>query len=138
MVVLDAVVATEGAGFTVIISVCVPVPEAFVAVCVTVYVPAVFHTTPVAFWVVAEAGVPPGNVHDQLVGLLVELSVKLTGAPAQTVVVLAVNAALGNAIGVELVQLAFHPAPTVAQSERNSKVNDDPLDVIVPGFCVPV
>jgi hypothetical protein len=92
-----AVVVTEGAGFTVITSVCVPVPDPFVAVCVTVYVPAVFHTTPVTFCVVADAGVPLGNVHDQLVGLLVELSVKLTGAPAQIVVVLAVNAAFGNA-----------------------------------------
>ena len=97
IVVFVAVVVTDGAGFTVITSVCVPVPDAFVAVCVTVYVPAVFHTTPVTFCVVAEAGVPLGNVHDQLVGLLLELSVKLTGVPAQTVVVLAVNAALGKA-----------------------------------------
>lgn len=72
-------------------------PEALVAVCVTVYVPAVFHTTPVTFCVVAVAGVPLGNVHDQLVGLLFELSVKFTGEPAQTVVVLAVKAAFGKA-----------------------------------------
>lgn len=51
----------------------------------------------VAFCVVAEAGVPPGNVHVQLVGLLVELSVNVTAVPAHTVVVLAVNAAFGRA-----------------------------------------
>lgn len=49
IVVFVAVVVTEGAGFTVITSVCVPVPEPFVAVCVTVYVPAVFQITPVTF-----------------------------------------------------------------------------------------
>jgi hypothetical protein len=79
------------------VCVVVPVPLPFVAVWVTVYVPAVFQTTLATFCVVAEAGVPLGNVHVQLVGLFVELSVKLTGVPAHTDVALAVKVALGRA-----------------------------------------
>lgn len=56
-----------------------------------------FQTTLATFCVVADAGVPLGNVHVQLVGLFVELSVKLTAVPAQTEVALAVNVALGSA-----------------------------------------
>lgn len=94
------VVVTVGSAFTVITCVVVPVPAAFVAVCVTVYVPGVFHTTPVTFCVVAEAGVPLGNVHVQLVGPPLEVEVKLTGVPAQTVAALAVNVAEGSAAAV--------------------------------------
>lgn len=64
--------------------------------CVTVYVPAVFQTTLATFCVVAVAGVPLGNVHDHVVGLFVEVLVKLTAVPVQTVVALAVNVALGS------------------------------------------
>lgn len=96
-VVGDDVAVTVGVGRTVMVCVVVPVPFAFVAVCVTVYVPAVFHTTLATFCVVAFAGVPLGNVHVHVVGLFVELSVKLTGVPRHTEVALAVNAALGNA-----------------------------------------
>ena len=64
------------------------------------YVPAVFHTTPVTFCVVADAGVPLGKVQFHVVGLLVEASVKFTGVPAQTLVALAVNAAFGKAAAV--------------------------------------
>ena len=78
----------------------VPVPFPFVAVWVTVYVPAVFQTTLATFCVVAVAGVPLGNVQVQDVGVLLELSVKLTGVPAHTVVALAVNTAFGNAAAV--------------------------------------
>lgn len=65
------------------------------------YVPAVFHTTLATFCVVAVAGVPLGKVQLHVVGAFVEVLVKLTGAPAQTVVALAVNVALGRA-GVEV------------------------------------
>jgi hypothetical protein len=61
----------------------------------------VFQTTLATFCVVAVAGVPLGNVHDQVVGLFVDVLVKLTGVPVQTVVALAVNVALGNA-GVDV------------------------------------
>ena len=92
----DVVVVTFGLARTVMTMVCVPVPLALVAVCVTVYVPAVFQITDATFCVVAEAGVPLGNVHVHDVGLFVELSVKLTGVPEHTVELLALNAAFGN------------------------------------------
>lgn len=97
IIAFDAVAVTVGAAFTVITCVVVPVPLPLVAVCVTVYVPAVFQTTLATFCVVAVAGVPLGNVHDHEVGLFVEVLVKLTGVPVQTVVALAVNVALGKA-----------------------------------------
>jgi hypothetical protein len=49
----------------------------------------------VGFCTVELVGVPPGNDHDQLVGLLVLLSVKLMQEFLQKVVALAVNAATG-------------------------------------------
>lgn len=65
------------------------------------YVPAVFQTTLATFCVVAVAGVPLGNVQDHVVGLFVEVLVKLTAVPVHTEVALAVNVALGNA-GVDV------------------------------------
>ena len=100
IVVVPEVAVTVGFAFTVITIVCVPVPLALVAVCVTVYVPAVFQTTLATFCVVADAGVPLGNVQVHEVGLLFELSVKLIGVPAQMVVALAVNAPFGIAATV--------------------------------------
>jgi len=105
MVALEAVAVTVGDAITVITCVVVPVPLRLVAVYVTVYVPAVFQTTPVTFCVVADGGVPLGKVHVQDVGLFVEASVKLTGVPAQTVVALAVNVATGGSAEVVLVIL---------------------------------
>ena len=113
MVPAVVVVVTVGNAVTVITCVVVPVPDPFVAVCVTVYVPAVFQTTPVTFCNVDEAGVPLGNVQVQLVGLFVEPSVKLTGVPAQTVVALAVNVADGSveAVPVMLMLSTYSACP---------------------------
>lgn len=96
MVAFVVVVATVGSAFTVITTVELLLPLPFVAVCVTVYVPAVFHTTPVTFCVVAVPGDPLGNVQLHEVGLPVDASVKFTGVPAQTVVALAVKADVGG------------------------------------------
>jgi len=96
-VALVTVLVTVGNAFTVITCVVVPVPLMLVAVCVTVYVPGVFQTTLATFCVVAVGGVPLGNVQVQLVGPPLDVLVKLNGVPAQTVVALAVNVALGNA-----------------------------------------
>jgi hypothetical protein len=100
MVVVGEVAVTVGLASTVMVCVVVPVPFALVAVCDTVYVPAVFQTTLATFCVVALAGVPLGNVHVQLVGVAVDVLVKLTGVPAHTDVELAVNVALGSAEAV--------------------------------------
>lgn len=100
MVVVGEVAVTVGVASTVMVCVVVPVPLPLVAVCVTVYVPAVFHTTLATFCVVALAGVPLGNVHVQLVGVAVDVLVKLTGVPVHTDVALDVNVALGNADAV--------------------------------------
>lgn len=110
----DAV--TVGFARMVITIVCVPVPLAFVAVCVTVYVPAVLQVTPVTFCVVADAGVPLGNAHVQLVGLPDDVLVKLIGDPAHAEVVLAVKDAFGKAATVPAIltlstytQLPYRP-----------------------------
>jgi hypothetical protein len=107
IVVLDAVVVTVGKAFTVMTCVMLLLPLAFVAVSVTVYVPAVFHTTPVTFCVVAEAGVPLGNVQLHEVGEPVDPSVKFTAVPAHTVVTLEVNAAVGGAAAALPVRLTL-------------------------------
>lgn len=96
IVALVVVVVTVGSALTVITTVELLLPLPLVAVCVTVYVPAVFHTTPVTFCVVAVPGVPLGNVQLQEVGPPVDASVKFTGVPAQTVVALAVNTDVGG------------------------------------------
>ena len=59
------------------------------------------------FCEVEEDGVPPAKVHDHEVGLLVELSVKVTASPAHTVVELAVKEATG---GVEQDVTVIYPA----------------------------
>jgi hypothetical protein len=96
MLVGVAVAMIVGFGFTVITTVEFVLPFALVAVNVTVYVPGVAQVTPVTFCDVDEGGVPLGKVHDQLVGLPVEASVKFTGVPTQTLVALAVIAAVGG------------------------------------------
>jgi hypothetical protein len=70
-------IVTVGKGFTVMVCVVVLLPLLFVAVSEMVYVPAVLKQMLVGFCTVDDPGVPPGNVHDQLVGELVLLSVKL-------------------------------------------------------------
>lgn len=91
----EAEVETVGEALTVSVCVMVLEPFAFVAMSVMVFVPAVDHVTPLGFCTVEVAGVPPVNVHDQLVGVLVELSVKATPAPVQAVVGFMANAATG-------------------------------------------
>ena len=76
-------------------------------------VPAVFHTSPVTFCVVADGGVPLGKVHVHEVGEPLEPSVKLTGVPTQAVVALAVNVPFGiaDAVPVMLILSTYKACP---------------------------
>ena len=81
------------------ICVAVELPFTLVAVNDTVYVPAVFQMTPVTFCVAELAGFPEGKVHAHDVGAPVDASVKFTGNPTHTLLVLIVNAAIGPGQG---------------------------------------
>jgi hypothetical protein len=97
IVVAEAEVETVGKALMTIVCVIVLLPFAFVAINVTVLVPAVAHVTPVGFCKVEVPGVPPGKVQAQLVGDPVEMSVKLTAAPTQALVGKNVKSATGGA-----------------------------------------
>jgi hypothetical protein len=72
IVVADADVETVGRALTTSVWVMVLFPFELVATNVIVFVPAVAHVTQAGFCVVDVAGVPPVNVHNQLVGELVD------------------------------------------------------------------
>ena len=59
------------------------VPVTLVTCKVTLYIPKVLYVT-VGCSNILDAGVPPGNVHNQEVGEFVLISVKVTVPPAQT------------------------------------------------------
>ena len=77
------------------------VPYAFVAARLTEYVPGVLYTT-LGFCCVLVVGVPPSNDHSHDEGVLVEWSVKLTVAPASTVVLSAVKSTSGAMYSEEM------------------------------------
>jgi hypothetical protein len=87
-------------------------PQPFVADSDTLYNPGVLYVI-TGFWLVLADGDPPGNVHDQEVGELVELSVKVTLPPASTEVVEPVKSVRGATIPVPLTATFFVVAPVL-------------------------
>lgn len=95
----------------------------------------------VGFCRVDEDGVPPGKVHDQLVGLFVELSVKLMVLFSHIFVADAVKFTVGTGPVLSQEMAAFQPCLVMLPSDVNRNVSAPEVLVLeamtVLGLVVP-